>query len=174
MVGCFVVVCPVGQFPPTPVVEYRCLVKLLLILLQSWKVQELNSTVCDGALVDVAEPAVARSRCSCQMRQWPRYLFRNFRNLSAVDGGVLGVGWAVTVIATQSLRRWCCYFRNEGPMIADAAGPRLNLSSPIGKALIGERGPKGHPGNLQGSNIKRQCMALQEHEMISENRIHFQ
>lgn len=159
MVGCFVVVCPVGQFPPTPVVEYRCLVKLLLILLQSWKVQEWNNTVCDGALVDVAEPAVARSRCSCQMRQWPRYLFRNFRNLSAVDGGVLGVGWAVTVIATQSLRR-CCYFRNEGPMIADAAGPRLNLSSPMGKALIGERGLKGHPGNLQGSNIKRQGMDM--------------
>lgn len=45
-------------------------------------------------------------------------------------------------------------------MIADAAGPRLNLSSPMGRALIGERAFKGHPGNLQGSNIKRQGMDI--------------
>lgn len=107
------------------------------------------------------------------MRQGQDILFRNFRVLRPSMVGFLGLGWAVSVIATQSLRRWC-YSRNEGPMITDAAVPRQNVNSPMRRNLTGERRPRGTLGDLQGSHIQRPGTGITRHEMASENTSYLQ
>lgn len=63
-----------------------------------------------------------------------------------------GVGLS-PFLATQPLRR-SCYSRNQGPMITAAAGPQPNLSTPMGRKLMGEGGPK-EPQASHSSNYSR-------------------